>query len=263
MRSLPQFGHNLSFMWDGHAFPQLNRQTYTAIDTLMQPNTNFRNIEDLKPGDVILCYCKPTGGLVAKAIHAVTESEYCHAAIYYGDSFAAESTAKDGLKKGKIEKIKASELLSRYEHVAVLRQPDAWATHDRVKSLQLFIDNVVQNEVKYNFSGVLSFKNRRQFHEANIQKKLESFFNGQLNSVQFKKDSYFCSEFVCDCFIAVGYIQPSAAVLFQSDTYSPGDLGKEPAFGTFWGYLTSKSDYAVSEGDYYYRATTYDAIFGV
>jgi hypothetical protein len=233
------------------------------MEAKMKPNTIFKNVADLKPGDVILCYCKPNDNLIAKVIHAVTASEYCHAAIYYGDSMVAESTAKDGIKKGKIEKINVSNLLSRYDHVAVLRQPDAWASSDSVKALQLFIDKVVQSKAKYNFIGFLTFKSRKERHETNIYEKLEAFFNDQLNSAQVEKGSYFCSEFVCDCFIAVGFIQPSAAVLFQSDTFSPGDLGKEPAFGTFWGYLTTKSNYAVSDKDYYYRETTYDAIFGV
>ena len=229
----------------------------------MQPNTGFRNISELKPGDVILCHSDPKKDLVAKAIHSVTSSEYCHAAIYYGNSLAAESTAKDGIKKGKIERVNVSGLISRYKHVAVLRQPDAWTSENRIRALQLFIDKVVENEAKYNFSGAFSFKSRKEFHETNIQEKLEGFFNGQLTPASTDKSGYFCSEFVCDCFIAVGFIQPSAAVLFQSDTYSPGDLGKEPAFGTFWGYLTTKSNYKVSEHDYYYRATTYDEIFGV
>lgn len=231
--------------------------------TNMQPNTDFRDIADLRPGDVILCYCNPAEDLVAKVIHSVTSSKYCHAAIYYGNSLAAESTAKDGIKKGKIEKVPVSDLISRYEHVTVLRQPDAWASDDRVKALQLFIDKVVENDAKYNFSGIMSFKSRKEFHEANIQGKLEDFFDEQLTTASTEKGRYFCSEFVCDCFIAVGFIQPSAAVLFQSDTYSPGDLGKEPAFGTFWGYLTMSPNYMVPEHDYYYQATTYDAIFGV
>lgn len=228
----------------------------------MQPNTNFGNIADLKPGDVFLCHCKPDEDFVAKKIFDLTASEYCHAAIYYGDCLAAESTAKDGVKKGKIEKISVSNLISRYDHVAVLRQPDAWATDDKVKALQLFIDKVVKNEAKYNLSGILSFKNRKELHEANIQKKLEAFFADPKNIASTEKVKYFCSEFVCDCFIAVGFIQPSAAVIFQSDTYSPGDLGKESAFGTFWGYLTKNQNYTVPEHDYYYRATTYDALFG-
>ncbi|QWF71823.1 hypothetical protein KEF85_04970 [Methylomonas paludis] len=229
----------------------------------MQPNTEFKNIADLKPGDVILCHCDPSNDLVSKAIHSVTSSEYCHAAIYYGDSLAAESTAKDGIKKGKIEKVDVSKLISRYGHVAVLRQPDAWASDNRVEALKLFVDKVVENGAKYNFNGIFSFKSRKEFHEANIQEKLENFFGGKLSPLPTDKSEYFCSEFVSDCFIAVGFIQPSAAILFQSDTYSPGDLGKEPTFGTFWGYLTTNPSYKISEHDYYYRTTTYDVIYGV
>ncbi|KAB7711020.1 hypothetical protein GBN32_09860 [Plesiomonas shigelloides] len=217
----------------------------------------------MKPGDVILCYCEPNADIVSSQIQKVTSSEYCHAAIYYGNSLAAESTAKDGVKKGKIEKVCVRDVVARYKHVAILRQPDAWASDDRIISLQMFIDKVVANQAKYNFSGVLSFKNRKELHEANIQEKLEKFFASQQAPIATDKKSYFCSEFVCDCFIAVGFIQPSAAVLFQSDTYSPGDLGKEPVFGTFWGYLTTNSGYIVPETDHYYRAATYDAIFGV
>ncbi|MBL5862160.1 hypothetical protein JBO49_16265 [Serratia fonticola] len=229
----------------------------------MLPNTQLKNINDLKSGDVILCYCNPNNSIVAEGIYKVTASEYCHAAIYYGDSLAAESMAKDGIKKGKIGKVRIQDLISRYEHVAVLRQPDAWVGSDRINALKLFIDKVVENEAKYNFKGVLSFKSRKELHEENIHEKLESFFNNLTAPASPEKSSYFCSEFVSDCFIAVGFIDPSAAVLFQSDTYSPGDLGKEPAFGTFWGYLAKDNNYVVPESDYYYRVSTYDAIFGL
>ena len=198
-----------------------------------------------------------------KKIHQVTASEYCHAAIVYGDSFAAESRAKNGIKKGKIEKTSVEDLISKYGHVAVLRQPDAWATEDRVKALRLFINTVVNTQAKYNFEGVLNFKSRKEFHESHVFEKLEHFFSNNVHPQSPLKSQYFCSEFVCDCFIAVGFIQPSAAVLFQSDTISPGDLGKEPAFGTFWGYLTTKADYKVSELDRFYYATTFDALFGI
>ncbi|MBF0276081.1 MAG: hypothetical protein HQK84_12695 [Nitrospinae bacterium] len=228
----------------------------------MQPNTNFRDIAELKPGDVLLCYCNPSKDFIAKKIHDVTDSEYCHAAIYYGDSMAAESTAKNGIKKGKIEKVNVPDLVSRYGHVAVVRQPDAWAGDDRISALKLFIDKVVESEAKYNFNGILKFKNRKELHEANVYEKLNSFFNGYLVPASTDKHRYFCSEFVCDCFIAVGFIQPSAAILYQSDIYSPGDLSKDPTFGTFWGYLTDKSEYKVSENDHFYFATTYDVLFG-
>lgn len=228
----------------------------------MEANTSFRNVGELAPGDVILCHCDPSKGFVAKKIHEVTSSEYCHAAIYYGNSLAAESTAKNGLKKGKIEKIEVSKIVSRYRHVAILRQPDAWKGSGRVKALQLFIDKVVENEAKYNFNGIRAFKEKKRNHEESLYENLEKFFNGELESLPTLKHKYFCSEFVADCFIAVGFIDPSAAVLYQSDTYAPGDLGKDPTFGTFWGYLTEKPDYAVQESDFFYQASTYDEIFG-
>lgn len=228
----------------------------------MQTNSNFRDIKELKAGDVLLCQCDPAKDIVAKQIYDATGSEYCHAAIYYGDSLAAESTAKNGLKKGRIEKINVSDLVSRYDHVAVVRQPDAWAGDNRVAALKLFIDKVVENQATYNFNGILKFKSRKEFHEANVQEKLASFFEGNLTPASTDKHQYFCSEFVCDCFIAVGFIQPSAAILYQSDTYSPGDLSKDPTFGTFWGYLTSKHNHKVGERDHFYNATTYDVLFG-
>ena len=228
----------------------------------MEPNNTFRQVSELKPGDVLLCYSDPEKGFVARKIKNETDSEYCHAAIYYGNSLAAESRVKTGVKKGRIEKINVNQLVSRYDHVAVLRQPDAWSSDDRVTALQLFVDQVVDNEAKYNLIGAFRFKNRKEFHQANMHEKLKDYFDGKVTPLPTEKATYFCSEFVCDCFISVGFIHSSAAVIFQSDTYAPGDLGKESAFGTFWGYLTAREDYAVSERDFYYRATTYDAIFG-
>lgn len=228
----------------------------------MQENSDFKDFNALRAGDVILCHCNPSKDFVARKIEYVTSSEYCHAAIYYGNSEIAESTAKNGLKKGEIGKEDIRKLVSRYDHVAVLRQPDAWAGTDRAQALQLFIDKVISTGSKYNLEGVFSFKNRKELHEAKIHDKLSAFFDGELAPHSERKSKYFCSEFVCDCFIAVGFIQPSAAILFQSDTYSPGDLGKEPAFGTFWGYLTTREGYKVSESDYYYHAATFDEIFG-
>jgi hypothetical protein len=228
----------------------------------MQPNTNYRDVTELKSGDVLLCHCDPATDLVASKIYNATGSEYCHAAIYYGDSLAAESTAKNGLKKGKIKKVNVSDLVSRYDYVAVVRQPDAWVGDNRVAALKLFIDKVVENQAKYNFKGILKFKNRKELHEANIQEKLVSFFEGNLSPASTDKHQYFCSEFVCDCFIAVGFIQPSAAILYQSDTYSPGDLSKDPTFGTFWGYLTHNQNHKVGQSDHFFYTTTYDVLFG-
>jgi hypothetical protein len=228
----------------------------------MIPNTQFRQASELRSGDVILCYCKSKLDPVARAIHRVTKSKYCHAAIYYGDGYVAESRVKHGLKKGGIGKEKIEKLLDRYAYVAVLRQPDAWATEDSVAALRLFIDKVIESGSKYNFAGVFDFGHRKELHEAEIRDKLEKFFSGNSAPAQAEKATYFCSEFVCDCFIAVGFIAPSAAVVFQSDTYSPGDIGAENAYGTFWGYLSNKCSAQTNEHDRFYWETTFDTLFG-
>ncbi len=223
----------------------------------------IRDASLLKVGDVLLCHTKTSSSLVARKIESVTGSEYCHAAIYYGDSMVAESVVKNGVKSGGIGKTSITDLVNRYDHVTVLRQPDAWVSEDRRKSLQQFIDQVISSNAKYNFSGIGKFATKKQEHEASIQDKLTAFFSDGLQPESPQKHSYFCSEFVADCFIAVGFIDPSAAILYQSDTYSPGDLGKDPTFGTFWGYLSAQDNYEVPSTDYFYHQTTVDEIFGI
>ena len=154
-------------------------------------------------------------------------------------------------------------MVSRYDHVAVavLRHPNAGSCPGRIQALRRFIDKKIG--AKYNYKDALSFKIRKELHETNICEKLSDYYDGKLAPKSVYKSKYFCSEFVCDCFVDVGFIQPSAAILFQSDTISPGDLGKDKIFGTFWGYLTVNEDYKVNESDYYYCDSTFDEIFGV
>lgn len=225
----------------------------------MAINSDFKDSSLLKVGDILLCL--DSKSFISKKISNVTGSKYSHAAIYYGNSLVAESVAKNGLKKGKIGKTNISDLISRYDHIAVLRQPDAWIHIDRIKALQLFIDTSINTGAKYNFSGIPFFAKRKKEHILSISEKLEAYFNNKLSPTSEKKTQYFCSEFVSDCFIAVGFIDTSASILYQSDTYSPGDLGKDPTFGTFWGYLTGNFNYKVPETDYFYNHSTVDEIF--
>lgn len=225
----------------------------------MKVNNSLADKSNLKTGDILLCH--KANDYVAGKIEKVTKSKYCHAAIFYGDSHVAESLALDGLKKGKVCKTNIQDLINRYDHVAVLRQPDAWATPDRINALKSFIDKIIAREVKYNLKGIYRFVKRKKLHENSIHDKLNTFFNGELRVFLPEKSNYFCSEFVCDCFISTGFIEPSAAVLYQADTYSPGDLGKDPTFGTFWGYLAHSQHYKVPEDDVFYQQSTFDDIF--
>jgi hypothetical protein len=54
----------------------------------------------------------------------------------------------------------------------------------------------------------------------------------------------------------------SAAVAFQSNVYSPGDLGNESTFGTFVGYLCSDNEQAIPEDDEFFHRSTYGEVFG-
>ncbi|MBQ4836085.1 hypothetical protein [Pseudoalteromonas luteoviolacea] len=227
----------------------------------MRPNNSFSSIEGLREGDILLCYTNPEKNFVARKIKDATNSEYCHAAIYYGDSFAAESTAKNGMTKGKIEKVDVSSLVSRYDHVAVLRIPDFWDKAS-VQSLKEFIDSTVVKKAKYNFKGIRNFSKNKKEHEASIYQKLDSRLEDSVNPPCTEKSNYFCSEFVCDCLIHVGRIGKGADVLYQSDVQSPGDLSKDRSFGVFWGYLSSKCNYAVSSSDLFYYQTPYTRLYG-
>jgi len=227
---------------------------------MMSKKTNIRHVNELISGDVLLCHIDAS--LIAQQIEKATGSKYSHAAIYYGDGFVAESLIKEGLGKGQIVKNAIRDVISRYDHIAVIRQPDAWCSEQSIAGLKLFIDKTIENGAKYNLGGIFSFTKRKELHETNVHQKLVDFFANESIPISPNKENYFCSEFVADCFIATGFIQPSAAILFQSDTYSPGDLGKEPTFGTFFGYLTNNPSYEVKEEDYYYHASTFDEIFG-
>lgn len=212
--------------------------------------------EILRAGDVLLCYearkIDPTG----KIISHVTESRYTHAAICYDTLQAAESV----LFKG-VAKVATNELISRYDHVAVFRQPDAWP-RERAEDLREFIDAIAGSGAKYNFEGIVKFIKRKNLHDITLKQQLHSYFSGDPCPTPSFKERYFCSELVVDCFVATGFIQPSAAVVYQSVVTSPGALGRDPTFGTFCGYATCKPDYEVPPTDEFFNETIFDEIFG-
>ncbi len=223
---------------------------------------NYLSINNLKSGDVLLCRSKSDKDIVSNKIGKVTDSKYCHAAIYIGNNIAAESRAIEGRwLKGEVVKNNIKDIVKRYGHIAVFRQPDAWPS-DRIEALDLFINNVVETGAKYNLSGIKNFTNNKEEHNANVYEKLNDFFNNNIQANSPNKDKYFCSELVADCFVATEFLSASAAVLYKSDTYSPGDLGKDPTFGTFVGYITSKKDYVIPDNDDFVNNTTYSEIFG-
>lgn len=215
------------------------------------------SLKELRAGDVLLCYKDAKIDPVGRSITRITRSEYTHAAICIDCCNAAESTVPSGVAKVKIQG-----LVSRYDHVAVFRQPDAWRHPDRVHALNSFVDSVIASRAKYNLCDVLTFKKRSKVHQLSLTDQLHAFFNGTYAPTPAKKGSYFCSELVVRCFVATGFIEPSAAVVYRPDVTSPGDLGRDPTFGTFYGYVSVLPNYSVPDTDEFFNESTFSEIFG-
>ena len=209
---------------------------------------------DLKAGDVILCFENSRFDPLGKKIQKVTGSEYVHAGIFLGDNMVVESMAS-GLTKESI-----SNVIARYDHVAIIRRHDAWC-ESNIVLLRYFAEKALETGCKYNFSGVMKFKQSKQLHEATVIQQLEDYFSGNMVQKSPLKHQYFCSEFVVDCFIATGFIDQSAAVYYNSETFAPGDLGKDPTFGYFLGYISDDENYQVPEADEFYNQSTWEDIF--
>lgn len=222
----------------------------------MKNDTPFLSIDALRGGDIILCYGDSKLDVVGKGIESVTDSKYKHAAICLDNKLAAEAMVLNGVQKGPI-----IDLVNRYSHVAVFRQPDAWDI-DRLRTMNLFIDKIIRSGTKYNIGGIVRFVKRKTKHDKTLYQKLEAYFDGKLKPDAFEKNRYFCSELVCDCLIATGFISPSAAIAYKSETVAPGVLGRDPTFGTFLGYISLCKDYTVPESDEFMRVGRFNEIFG-
>lgn len=212
---------------------------------------------ELRAGDVLLCYKDAKIDPIGKGITRVTNSEYTHAAICISSSTAAEATVLGGASKVEIEN-----LIKRYDHVAVFRQPDAWRPPERVQAMNAFIDSIVASGAKYNLRDVVTFKKRSEVHQLSLTDQLHAYFNGTYAPAPVEKGSYFCSELVASCFVVTGFIDPSAAVVYKSDVTSPGALGRDPTFGTFCGYVSTVPNYSVPATDEFINHSTFNEIFG-
>lgn len=212
---------------------------------------------ELRAGDILLCYGDAKFDPLRKKIIRTTHSKYTHAAICLDTNTAAESLIKGGVTKIKIE-----EIVGRYDHVALIRQPDAWRSPDRVQALNAFIDSIISSKAKYNFRDLWAFEKKREIHQISLAEQLQAFFEGKMTPPPIEKGSYFCSELVVACFVASGFIDLSAAVVYKSNVTSPGELGRDPTFGTFYGYLSLVPNYVIPRTDEFANATKYDEIFG-
>jgi hypothetical protein len=97
--------------------------------------------------------------------------------------------------------------------------------------------------------GLLTFVRNKKEHDLTVLAKIRAYSAGVLLPSSHIKESYFCSEFVGDCFIATGYIPKNLTVAYKSNTISPGGLGRDGAFGMFLGYITSRPGWTIPADD--------------
>jgi hypothetical protein len=201
------------------------------------------HINDLKPGDVLLCF----SSIMGEEQRAATGSKYSHAVIYLGDSMTAESATR-GVKKTGI-----AALLEDYEHLAVFREPHNWNA-ERIATLRRFVEQAIAAKAKFNFDGFRNFAESQAEHQRDLTENLARFFDGKLSPLVPGRQAYFCSEFVAAAFIAVGIVGPGAALVFDPRVISPGSL-KDPTYGLFVGYLIPYDGYEIPINDEFIATT--------
>lgn len=199
-------------------------------------------ISDLEVGDVLLAYSQMTKEQVSES----TSSEYSHAAIYLGEGLVGEADVR-GVKKSKIEF-----LLDSYDHISILRLNGYWGDNAAVR-LNKLIDHLVDSNVGFDFDGIREFEDMRASHNSLLQGILEEFFSGGIVLYDRLRDSYFCSGLVVAAYSHVGIIQGGLRLVITPETMSPGDLIREPSFGSFVGYISRKVDYVMQESDDFYH----------
>lgn len=216
---------------------------------------HFLSLDQIRAGDVLLC-CRASKSAQETEIAEATKSEYTHAAICIGRGKAAGA----GLDKGiQIHQVRA--LTRWFDHIAVLRQPDAWSS-ERIEALTAFAGAADAAEAGYNYEGLNNFLEIRSTHESTVQERLTEFFDGRHEPpMPTAVGRYTCSEFVVAAFIIIGFIDRSAAIVYSPNVFSPGDLGEDPTFGTFAGYLPLKEGYEIPTSDRFYDEPTFFEIF--
>ncbi len=208
------------------------------------------NIDDVLPGDVLLCRSDYEGADIAEA----TGSKYAHAAICIRKGWAAEASGH------RVKEIEIENLLTTYDHIAVLRQPDCWSSQ-RIENLQIFIAAAIARKARFNCDGIRNFEEQQKLHDKNLNEKLHDFFDGKNSSPEADRDSYFCSELVAAAHVAVGVIEPSAAVVYDPSVLAPGDFGKDFIFGIFCGYLFPYPEYVIPREDEFLLTPHLNEIF--
>ncbi len=220
------------------------------------------DITQVRPGDVLLCqYEMASKGKTAfkdksPLIAQATGSNYTHAVICCSKGQVAESGG------GLVSRIPISEIVDASKYVAVFRAvPGVWS-ENRVAKMNEFVDRVISLGARYNLSGAIAYLGRKGDQDVVSMQQLDEYFKGKFVPDNNAKDAYFCSELVVACFIASGYMEPSAQVYYKPDLFSPKDLAGDASFGSFVGYVTPNAETTVPEDDEFYNRPTYGETFG-
>ena len=217
-------------------------------------------VHALRPGDVLLCWPKKPD-FIATAIQISTRSPYVHAAIVHSTTppMCAEVRAQGGMvKRGALRLTGMTELINRYQHVAVLRHPDAWPP-TRVCRLHRFISRCL-GRTRYKAEKTIGIRKRRDRRWISAAEHLDAFFQGKVR-IPRKSNAFYCSEFVVRCFIEGGYLDESAAILYWPEDTAPGHLVVDNTFGFLVGYLSSLSTYKIPQDEPLRRQTPYHVLF--
>lgn len=210
----------------------------------------FISENNLKIGDVLLGY---TSSAIGKG-HEELNSGYVHASIYLGENEVAEATKRN------VQITTFKKAVEDYDHIAVLRQPDAW-NENNASRLKAFVQDLIINQVKFNNKGIKGFKNNLKAQYISEQENLEKYFNGQYKPKSPFKEKYFCSELVVSAYIAVGFISESAAIIYNPEVISPSSLGNDSIFGTFLGYIKPYEQYIIPENDQFMHRIPFYEIY--
>lgn len=213
----------------------------------MESSKRIIQAQEIQTGDVLLCVLQ---GRMAEKVEINTCSKYTHAGICYSEDEIVDMTI-EGIQKNKI-----SEFIADAEYVAVFRNPYIWGG-DRIEKLRQFLDAAITQGVKYDKRGVYTFTDRKAEHQWNVHEKILEYFENGLQPDDHKKQKYVCSELIVASFIEIGAIDTSASVFYKPDTYSAGDLSRDPTFGHFVGYLTSEKNNPIPDDDEFARGFTF------
>lgn len=206
--------------------------------------------------------CWPsTPGFAQRTIQKRSGSGYVHAAIVTSASppECAEFLAGWGLVLPTgLTTTSLSALIVRYGHVAVLRQP----MPPRVQEVKILSDFVskLKGRSWYALRKAITSPNLGRSRSSQHQQLLTQYFAGKAPKREIKR-SYFCSEFVAECFIEMGYLHESAAVIYWPEGMTPGDLVRDNTFGVVAGFIHAPR-YVMPKEEPLQHQTAHAFIFG-